>query len=236
MAVSQQICVNFGRRFTNPARFGFYMDSTLDPSTLKNLIFDLGDVIIPIDLTAPVRNFAMLANLPEADVWVIWKEHDFINHYETGLIDDEAFRLQLRQLLKNDAWVDEVIDTAWNTVLLDLPVERVERIKELAGTYRLFLLSNTSPIHIRRVNSVLTQLNQPTLEELFERVFYSYEVRMAKPTPGIYEYVLSEAGIDAASTAFFDDNAANIRAAAELGIQAVQVQPPMTIVDYLKDV
>lgn len=212
------------------------MDSTLNPSALKNLIFDLGDVIIPIDLTAPVRNFAMLANLPEDEVWAIWKEHNFINQYETGLLDDESFRAQVRQLLKNDAWADEVIDTAWNTVLLDLPVERVARIQELNANHRLFLLSNTSPIHIRRVNSVLTKLNLPTLEQLFERVFYSYEVRLAKPSPDIYRYVLTEAGLVAEETAFFDDNAANIQAAAELGIQAVHVQPPMTIIDYLKGV
>jgi glucose-1-phosphatase len=212
------------------------MDSTLNPSALKNLIFDLGDVIIPIDLTAPVRNFAMLANLPEDEVWAIWKEHNFINQYETGLLDDESFRVQVRQLLKNDAWADEVIDTAWNTVLLDLPVERVARIQELKADYRLFLLSNTSPIHIRRVNSVLTKLNLPTLEQLFERVFYSYEVRLAKPSPDIYRHVLAEAGLVAEETAFFDDNAANIQAAAELGIQAVHVQPPMTIIDYLKGV
>ncbi|GAB3639652.1 HAD family hydrolase [Spirosoma arcticum] len=207
---------------------------------MKNLIFDLGDVIIPIDLTAPIRNFAMLANLPEDEVRAIWKEHDFINHYETGLIDDEAFRTHVRRVLKretgaSDSWADEVIDTAWNTVLLDLPVERIERIRELKSNYRLFLLSNTSPIHIRQVNNVLTQLNQPTLEQLFERVFYSYEVRMAKPSPDIYRYVMAEAGLVAEETAFFDDNAANIRAAAGLGIQAVHVQPPLTILDYLKD-
>ena len=217
------------------------MNSTLNPSALKNLIFDLGDVIIPIDLSAPIRNFAMLANLPEDEVRAIWQQHDFINHYETGLIDDEAFRTHVRRVLKretgaSDGWADEVIDTAWNTILLDLPVERIERIKELKATHRLFLLSNTSPIHIRQVNSVLTQLNQPTLEQLFERVFYSYEVRMAKPSPDIYRHVLTEAGLVAEETAFYDDNAANIRAAAELGIQAVHVQPPMTILDYLKDV
>ncbi|MBC3785268.1 HAD family hydrolase [Spirosoma utsteinense] len=211
------------------------MDSILNPSTLKNLVFDLGDVIIPIDLTAPVRNFAMLANLPEDEVWAIWKEHNFINHYETGLLDDAAFRAEVRQLLKNDVWADEVIDTAWNTVLLDLPVERIARIQELKANHRLFLLSNTSPIHIRRVNDVLTQLNLPTLEQLFERVFYSYEVRLAKPSPDIYRHVLTEAGLVAEETAFFDDNAANIQAAAELGIQAVHVQPPMTIIDYVKD-
>lgn len=216
------------------------MDSTPNPSTLKNLIFDLGDVIIPIDLTAPVRNFAMLANMPEEEVRAIWQEHDLLNQYETGLIDDGAFRGHVRRLLNRsdtpESWADEVIDTAWNTVLLDLPVERIERIRQLKANYRLFLLSNTSPIHIRQVNSVLTQLNQPTLEQLFERVFYSYEVRLAKPSPAIYRYVLTEAGLVAEETAFFDDNAANIRAAAGLGIQAVHVQPPLTILDYLENI
>lgn len=216
------------------------MDSTPNPSTLKNLIFDLGDVIIPIDLTAPVRNFAMLANMPEEEVRAIWQEHDLLNQYETGLIDDDAFRGHVRRLLNRsdtpESWADEVIDTAWNTVLLDLPVARIERIRQLKANYRLFLLSNTSPIHIRQVNSVLTQLNQPTLEQLFERVFYSYEVRLAKPSPAIYRYVLTEAGLVAEETAFFDDNAANIRAAAGLGIQAVHVQPPLTILDYLENI
>ncbi|GAB3989874.1 HAD family phosphatase [Spirosoma daeguense] len=200
---------------------------------MKNLIFDLGDVIIPIDLTAPIRNFATLANLPEDEVRALWKKHHFLNEYETGLIDDQAFRAHVRQLLKNDEWADEVIDTAWNSVLLDMPVERIERIKSLKSKYRLFLLSNTSPIHIRRVNHVLTNLQQPTLEELFERVFYSYDVQLMKPSAAIYQHVLTEAGLEASETAFFDDNVANIQTAAELGIQAVHVQPPKTILDYL---
>ncbi len=218
-----------------------YINVMLNPSTLKNLIFDLGDVIIPIDLTAPIRNFALLANLPEATVRAIWKQHDFIDHYETGLIDDEAFRAHIRRVITTEtgaprSWADEVIDTAWNTVLLDLPVERIERIRDLAGHYRLFLLSNTSPIHIRRVNSVLTELKLPPLEALFERVFYSYALGMAKPSPAIFHYVLTEAGLVAEETAFYDDNAANIRAAAGLGIRAVQVMPPLTILDYLKNI
>lgn len=212
------------------------MESRLDKATLKNLIFDLGDVIIPIDLTAPARNFAMLANLPEEEVQAIWKQHDIWQQYETGLIDDLAFRNHVRRLLKNDSWADEVIDTAWNTVLLDLPIKRIERIQELKSTHRLFLLSNTSPIHIRQVNTVLTGMNLPVLEELFERVFYSYDVQMMKPSARIYQHVLSEAGLNAEETAFFDDNIANIRAAAELGIQAVHVQPPKTILDYLKEI
>jgi len=210
------------------------MSSVLTPA-IKNIIFDLGDVIIPIDLRAPIRNFAVLSGMNEEDVEALWQEHGLILQFETGLIDDAGFRQHLRTMLKNDAWADEVIDTAWNTVLLELPTERVERVRQLRGQYRIFLLSNTSSIHIQRVNQMLVALGQPPLEAIFERVFYSYEVRMAKPSPEIYQHVLSEAGLKAEETLFLDDNAHNIRAAAELGIQAVQVQPPLTILDYLRD-
>ena len=215
---------------------------------LKNLIFDLGDVIIPIDMGAPIRNFATLAGLSEADVTALWKQHNLWHRYETGMVDDAGFRQHVRQLLRKndpeilndvaaDHWADEVIDTAWNTILLELPVERVERIEQLkaSGKYRLFLLSNTNAIHIRQVNRMLAALEKPSLESLFERVFLSHEVRMAKPAPAIYQHVLSEAGLGTEETAFFDDNRANIEAAAALGIRAVHVVPPQTIIDYTAD-
>ncbi|WP_421830470.1 HAD family hydrolase [Larkinella sp.] len=210
------------------------MAGVLKPS-IKNIIFDLGDVIIPIDLRAPIRNFASLSGMSEEAVESLWKEHGLTMHYETGLIDDDGFRQHVRTLLKNDSWADEVIDTAWNTVLLDLPVERVDRIRELHGKYRLFLLSNTSAIHIQGVNKIFQALGQPSLEELFERVYYSYEVKMAKPSPDIYRHVLTTSGLVAEETLFLDDNPHNIRSAAELGIHAVQVQPPLSILDYLRD-
>jgi glucose-1-phosphatase len=209
---------------------------------LKNIIFDLGDVIIPIDMTAPIRNFAMLANLPEADVNALWKQHDFLGRYETGFLDDAGFRQHVRQLLTQhgpqtavNEWADEVIDTAWNTILLDLPVERIDRLLGLRADYRIFLLSNTSPIHIRQVNRMLTGLHRPTLEEIFERVFYSYAVGLAKPSPDIYRHVLDTAGLRADETAFLDDNPANVSAAAALGIRAVQVMPPQTMLTYLDE-
>lgn len=206
---------------------------------MKNLIFDLGDVIIPIDLRAPLRNFAMLANMSEEATEALWKQYGIWQQHETGLIDDDMFRAAVREIMKNrpdtpDYWADEVIDTAWNSVLLELPVERIERIRELAPRYRLFLLSNTNAIHIWEVNKRLIALGQPTLETIFERVFYSHDLKMAKPDPAIFQYVLHEAGLQPEETAFFDDNAGNIAAAAALGIQAVHVASPNTILDYLE--
>lgn len=214
------------------------MIASLTQSNLRNIIFDLGDVIIPIDMGAPIRNFAALANLPEETVTTLWKQHNLWHQYETGVVDDAGFRQHVRQLLGNADWADEVIDTTWNSILLDLPIERIERILELkaSGKYRLFLLSNTNAIHIRQVNQLLINWNQPTLEALFERVFYSHEVGMAKPSPTIYQHVLTEAGLLASETAFLDDNPANITAATALGIQAVQVVSPLTMLDYLTDV
>lgn len=208
---------------------------------MKNIIFDLGDVIIPIDLRAPLRNFALLANRPESEMEALWKEHGIWKQFETGLVDDEAFRAAVRSLVRTesdepDRWADDVIDTAWNSVLLDLPIERIERIKSLQGKYRLFLLSNTNPIHIREIDNRLAELGQPPLESLFEQVFYSHIVRMLKPNPDIYGHVLEQAGLDPAETLFLDDNPVNIQAAAALGIRAVQVVPPKTILDYLDEI
>jgi len=208
---------------------------------MKNIIFDLGDVIIPIDLRAPLRSFAQLANRSEEEMEALWKEHGIWQQYETGLVDDESFRAAVRSLVRTesdepDRWADDVIDTAWNSVLLDLPIERIERIKSLKGKYRLFLLSNTNPIHIREVDARLAELGQPSLESIFEQVFYSHIVRMLKPNPDIYGYVLEQAGLEPAETLFLDDNLVNIQAAAGLGIRAVHVVPPKTILDYLDEI
>lgn len=206
-----------------------------------NIIFDLGDVIIPIDLRAPLRNFATLANQSEEAMEALWKKHGIWQQYETGLVDDEAFREAVRKLVQHktdqpDKWADELIDTAWNTVLLDLPVERIDRIQALQGQHRLFLLSNTNAIHIREVNRRLVSLGKPTLEALFERVFYSHEVKLMKPSPAIYQHVLTEANLVGKETVFLDDNRANIDAAAALGIRAVHVVAPKTIIDYLAEI
>ncbi len=206
---------------------------------MKNIIFDLGDVIIPIDLRGPLRNFARLANRSEEEMEALWKQHGIWKQYETGL--DEAFRAAVRSLVRAetdapDRWADHVIDEAWNSVLLALPVERIERIRSLKGKYRLFLLSNTNPIHIREVDNRLAQLGHPPLEAIFDQVFYSHIVRMLKPNPDIYGHVLEQAKLDPSETYFLDDNLVNIQAAAALGIQAVHVAPPKTILDYLDEI
>ncbi|GAB3165143.1 HAD family hydrolase [Telluribacter humicola] len=203
---------------------------------IKNIIFDLGDVIINIDVPLAARSFAELCGQEEAEVIELFREKDLFRQFETGELDEAAFRSYVRQILKKEDWDDATINKAWNTLLLDIPPARIELLQKLRERYNLFLLSNTSPIHITEVNAILEKASGvPRLDELFNKLFLSYEMGVMKPDHAIYLKVLEEAGIKAEETLFLDDNAANIQAASELGIHTIHVQKPTTILDYLKD-
>ncbi|KAA0992336.1 HAD family hydrolase [Dyadobacter aurulentus] len=203
---------------------------------IKNIIFDLGDVILNIDVPVASRSFAELSGREQSEILAIFNENEIFRQFETGSLDEAGFRNFIREILDFPDLSDEAIDTAWNSLLLDLPPERVDLLKKLAADYRLFLLSNTSSIHITQVNKILkASTGIEKLEDLFETVFLSYEMGVMKPNPLIYQKVLDQAGIKAEETLFLDDNYDNIQAAAKLGIETIHVQKPDTILEYLKD-
>lgn len=203
---------------------------------IKNIIFDLGDVILNIDVPVASKSFADLSGREQSEILTIFKENELFRQFETGLMDEPTFRNYVREILNFPDLSDEAIDTAWNSLLLDLPPERVELLRKLATRYRLFLLSNTSSIHITQVNKILeASTGVEKLEDLFEIVFLSYEMGLMKPDTRIYQDVLDKAGLKAEETLFLDDNADNIRGAAQLGIETIHVQKPVTILEYLQD-
>jgi len=203
---------------------------------IRNIIFDLGDVILNIDVPIASKSFADLSGREQHEILTIFKESEIFRQFETGLMDEPTFRNYVREILNFPDLSDEAIDTAWNSLLLDLPPERVELLKKLATRYRLFLLSNTSSIHITQVNKILkASTGVEKLEDLFEIVFLSYEMGLMKPDPRIYQEVLDKAGLKAEETLFLDDNADNIRSAGQLGIETIHVQKPVTILEYLQD-
>jgi glucose-1-phosphatase len=203
---------------------------------IKNIIFDLGDVILNIDVPVASLSFAKLSGKEQHEILTLFKENDLFRKFETGHLDETGFRNYIRELLVFPDWSDEMIDSAWNSLLLDLPPERVELLKNLSKNYRLFLLSNTSSIHITQVNKILeASTGVKKLDDLFEKVFVSYEMGLMKPDPQIYRDVLDSASLKADETLFLDDNLDNIKGAQTLGIDTIHVQKPTTILEYLKD-
>jgi putative hydrolase of the HAD superfamily len=205
--------------------------------TIKNIIFDLGDVIINIDVPRASQAFAELSQKPFEEVQRLIQHNDVFKKFETGQLFAPDFRNYIREILSQPHWTDAQIDQAWNSLLLDIPSQRIDKIQELAQKgYRLFLLSNTSSIHVEEVNRILHRTTGiAQLGDLFEKLYLSFEMGVMKPHRDIYHGVLQDARILPQESLFLDDNADNIRAASEVGIQTIHVQKPTSIIEYLKD-
>ncbi len=201
---------------------------------IRNIIFDLGDVILNIDIPKTVRAFANLSGRSDQQLQKVFAENELFRKFETGSLSEEGFRNLVREILEMPGLTDADIDNAWNALLLDIPPARIGLLKKLSERYRLYLLSNTSSIHITKVNQILHETSGiGDLRQLFSEVYLSYEMGVMKPDARIFTDVLEKAGIEAGETLFLDDNLDNTEAAGKLGIHVIHVRKPTTILEYL---
>ena len=198
-------------------------------SKIKNIIFDLGGVIINLSVESTLKEIAQLSGYPADKVLHIYHSSPEFLAYEKGEITNSQFRESLRALFGVNS-DDPAIDLCWNAMLGDIPIERIELLKELKGKYRTFLLSNTNAIHLDCFTGIVKKAHGlESLDPLFHRTYYSHLMGMRKPDAEIYEHVLNENGVKAEETIFLDDNLANLKGAASVGIQTFHVSHPDTI-------
>jgi len=200
------------------------------------LIFDLGNVIIDIDYRQSLNLIkSLLPNSFDLKVDSFYST-DFHKAYEKGEIDSPTFRNEVRNYFQQN-WDDKKVDELWNSLLGEIPKERLDLVSTLKQSYQVGVLSNTNEIHIDAVYKMLEKdfgINR--FEQLFDRVFYSHEMGLAKPSQEIYYKMLEELGTSANRVVFFDDLEANVRGAASVGIQAVHVTGPNVIFDFFRHV
>lgn len=209
----------------------------MNKNNVPNLIFDMGGVIIDINLHLAMQAFAALADCDAEELKSRFWGSEFFLAHETGHCTDMDFRTNIAALL-GKTFTDDEIDLAWNSLLLEIPAKRIELLKQLRKKHKLYLLSNTNGIHIKAINQLLDQqYGIKGMEELFDKVYYSHQIGKRKPGPEIYKYVLSDAGMNAEDCLFFDDLPANLQAPGEIGIQTVLIRPgQFTINDYFQDI
>jgi putative hydrolase of the HAD superfamily len=161
---------------------------------------------------------------------------DFHKAYEKGQIDSPTFRNEVRDYFQKD-WEDRKVDEIWNSLLGKIPKERLDLVSKLKQSHQVGVLSNTNQIHIEAVNGMLeADFGMKGFEPLFDRVFYSHEMGLAKPSKEIYIKMLDELGTSADRVVFFDDLEANVKGAASVGIQAVHVTGPNVIFEFFGNV
>lgn len=186
---------------------------------IKNIIFDLGGVVLNLDQGKTLRAFKRLG----LDLDEVNHEDPVFLDFEMGKIDDAYFLQTLFTLLKGNASKEQII-AAWNAMLLELPKPRVDYILGLKKNYRLFLLSNTNSLHIE---AIYAEHGQEVFREMFERLFLSYEMGTRKPMVNIYQQVLKEANLIASETVFIDDSKLNIKGAQQAGLHTIWAQEPV---------
>lgn len=202
---------------------------------IRNIIFDLGGVILNLDYNRTTEAFKQLGITEFEHLYSQAKQKHLFDEYEKGLISSDAFRSEMITLLESRPAPHE-IDRAWNAMLLDLPPERLDLLQKLKDKYRLFLLSNTNEIHISAYSEYLRQtFGFADLSHIFEKEYYSYRVGKRKPDREIFEMVLAENNLQPKETLFIDDSVQHVEGARLTGIRAYHLQPPQTILHLFKE-
>ncbi len=200
----------------------------------KSIIFDLGGVIIDLDVSATLKELAGLIGSSPKELTGFYESEDFLA-YEKGLSTDQQFRKNIRKLSSNQL-TDEHIDEAWNAMLIDLPSKRMDLVTQLSKKYRLFVLSNTNGIHVKKFNQFLrANTGKEDLSHFFDVVYFSHEIKMRKPDAEIYQFVLKENDLNPEETLFLDDNKMNLEAAEKLGIRTQHIDHPDRLFEIFKN-
>jgi glucose-1-phosphatase len=179
---------------------------------INTIIFDFGNIFIDLNTVGFEKAFRNLG-LTEwhADLDELNKRFEIGKATELEFI--QGFQKYLPQ-----ASIDE-IRKAWNTVLGDFPLERLEFLQSLKGKYRLFLLTNTDMIHIEHFEHKEGMSFTRDFYNCFEKVYYSYELGMRKPNVEVFKMLLHKHELSPKRTLFVDDRKDNTDAAASLGIE-----------------
>lgn len=191
---------------------------------IKNLLFDLGGVIIDIERNNCVLAFERLG-LPDANSFFgDYVQKGAFAALESGEISAEAFRAELRRLIGHHV-SDAEIDHAFCQFLTGLPVSRLQALRKLRKHYGVYVLSNTNPIMWNSRIRELFEQEGLRREDYFDGIVTSFEAKAMKPDAGIFNYTASHLGINPAETLFLDDSEANIAAAEALGWRGAHVPP-----------
>lgn len=198
---------------------------------IRNIIFDLGGVILDIDFQRTEKAFADLGISNFTEFFGLGHAASFVEDHEAGTISDDEFFVALQKLARHSL-EPEVVQKAWNALLVRFPKERVELLRSLKPKYRLFLLSNTNAIHLKAFQELYKEtFNNGSLDDLFDKVYYSHLLGLRKPSKQVYEHVLRDNDLVPEETLFIDDALVNVEAARKTGMKGIHLKKGMSICD-----
>lgn len=201
---------------------------------IRNIIFDYGNVIFKIDFNRAQQSFKNLG-IKDVENFFSHQGHDPIfNQFEEGLISPAEFREGIRKVSEMPDLTDEEIDRAWNSLLIGVIEPNHELLLKIKEKYRTFLLSNNNEIHYNWIMDYLKREHQlDSNAGFFEKDYYSHLMKMRKPNPEIFQYVLEKHNLVPAETLFIDDSPQHLKTADQLGLQTHLLRGDESLESYL---
>lgn len=201
-------------------------------TNVSNIIFDLGGVIMDIDVKQTTNAFTKMGMRNIGDYFGHGFAASFFKDHEMGKISDEAFIQKIREEIKLENITDDDVVNAWNALLLRFPPERISLLDGIRKKYRIFLYSNTNGIHHQRFMQIYRETFPGRgLNDHFEKAYYSHVLGHRKPDTTGFEAIVRENGLDSAETLFVDDALMNVEGAIKAGLKGLYLPPGMTIND-----
>jgi len=187
-------------------------------TSIKNILFDLGGVLLHVDYDMTIKKFKSLGIKNFHKYYCQKEQNALFDSLEVGKISFDNFIKSIKTIIPSRS--EKEIINAWNAMLIGMPKENIDLLKNISEKYSLYLLSNTNIIHIEYINKYLFKNYQlKSLNPLFSKVYLSHEIGMRKPDISTFEWVIKDANISARETLFIEDSIQHIENAQKVGIQ-----------------
>ena len=194
-------------------------------SAIKNILFDLGGVLLDIDYNKTTEAFKAIGYANFDDLFSQYRASPVFEALETGKIQEKEFLKDIAALSTRPV-TEQAIINAWNAMMLEYRTETLPILETLSSKYNLYLLSNTNSIHLRFFREIFTRdTGKATLDVYFRKAWYSHEIGLRKPYTETYAFVLQQGNMVPEETLFIDDSINNIEAANKLGIKTHLMLP-----------
>ncbi|MDO5088267.1 MAG: HAD family phosphatase [Leptotrichiaceae bacterium] len=181
---------------------------SINPENIKNIIFDLGNVLISFNPKDYTDNEKFLKEVFGSPEWLML-DRGTLSYGEAK----EIFKERVPEVAEQ---IDSMFDSSFSGLLQPIK-ENTALLPILKEKYNLYILSN---FH----------------KDSFEEVYKSYEFfknfkgkvvscycHLLKPEKEIYEEILNKFSLNPEETVFIDDMKVNIEAAEKLGIKGIHL-------------
>lgn len=196
-------------------------------SKLRAIIFDIGRVLVRVDVARAMQGLASGSSLSPSELWSAIEKDPRWSDWQEGRIAPHDWYLHLAQRLGGGLSFEQFTEV-WNRALDPAPIHNDAFFEKLSKRYRLALLSNTDPIHVRHLEGTYSFF------AFFPARIYSCAVGASKPNPLIYRQALRAVKARAEEALYIDDIAAYVEAAKGLGLGGIQFQSPAQLASDLK--